>query len=115
MRVADVGDVARTAALFGFSMPAIIRNSKGPLDANITMSGEFTRRASSATARSAGVDVPSLGPAAFTADFDASARAVNITNIDGTIGTARIKGDVPRQPETRAAGRDALHRGAVRA
>ena len=50
---ADVGDVARTAALFGFSTPAIVRNSRGPLDANITLSGEFNapRFVGSATQR----------------------------------------------------------------
>ncbi len=30
----------------------------------------------------------------FTADFDASARALNVTNISGTVGTAQLKGDV---------------------
>jgi outer membrane protein assembly complex protein YaeT len=94
VRSSNIGDAARTAALFGLSTPAIVRNSRGPMDATVHLSGTFTSPRFVGTAKTPGVDVPSLGRAAFAANFDASERAINLTDIDGTVGTARVKGDV---------------------
>jgi outer membrane protein assembly complex protein YaeT len=104
VRTTDVGDAARTAALFGFSAPAIIRNSRGPLDATVNLSGQFTSPRFVGSASSPGLEVPSFGRAAFTANFDASEHAVNITEIDGTVGTARVKGEYLANLDTRRLG-----------
>jgi outer membrane protein assembly complex protein YaeT len=104
VRTTDVGDAARVAALFGFAAPSLIRNSKGPLEATVSLSGAFTSPRFVGTARTAGLDVPSFGRAAFTASFDASERAVNITEIDGTVGTARVKGEYLANLVTRRLG-----------
>jgi outer membrane protein assembly complex protein YaeT len=94
VRSANIGDATRTAALFGLTTPALVRDINGPMDAVVNMSGTFTSPRFVGHATTPGVEVPSLGRAAFAADFDASERAVNVTNIDGTVGTAHVKGDV---------------------
>ena len=48
--------------------------------------GIFTEPRFVGSAQSDGVEMPSIGTAALTADFDASARALNATNIDATVG-----------------------------
>jgi outer membrane protein assembly complex protein YaeT len=94
VRTSDIGDATRTAALFGLRTPAFVRNSRGPMTADVSLSGTFTSPRFVGHATTPGIDVPSLGRAAFAADFDASERAINVTNIDGTLGTAHVKGDV---------------------
>lgn len=90
----NIGDATRTAALFGLTTPAFVRDARGPMDAVVNLSGTFTSPRFVGHAKTPGVDVPSLGRAAFEADFDASERAINVTNINGTVGTASVKGDV---------------------
>jgi outer membrane protein assembly complex protein YaeT len=104
VRSSNIGDAARTAALFGFATPAIVRNSRGPMDATVTLSGTFTSPRFVGSAKTPGVDAPSLGRAAFSANFDASERAINLTDIDGTVGTASVKGDVLANLVTRRLG-----------
>ncbi len=104
MRTTNVGDAAQTAALFGLAAPAIMRNTTGPLDATVDMSDTFASPRSVGSATTPGVDVPSVGRAAFRANFDASERAVNITDIDGTIGTARVNGSYLANLATRQLG-----------
>jgi outer membrane protein assembly complex protein YaeT len=104
VRSADVGDAARTAALFGFSSPEVVRNIRGPMNALVDLSGTFTSPQFVGTATTPGLDVPSLGRAVFRADFDASERAFNATNIEGTVGAARVKGDVLADLVTRKLG-----------
>ena len=94
VRTGDVGEAARYAALFGLNTPAIVRDSRGPMDASVRLDGRFTEPRFVGTARSSGVNIPSIGSTAFSANFDASTRALNVTNIDATIGAARMRGDV---------------------
>lgn len=95
VRSADVGEAARYAALFGLGMPAIVRNSSGPMEADVKIGDVFSEPRFIGTARTSRVDVPSVGKTAFTADFDASAGALRATNIDATVGAAtHVRGDV---------------------
>jgi len=104
VRTGNVGEAARYAALFGLTTPAIVRNSSGPMDALVDVTGQFNAPRFIGTAHTTGLDVPTFGHAAFTANFDASARALNVTNIDGTVGTAQLKGDVLANFSTRQLG-----------
>lgn len=90
----DVGEAARYAALFNLATPEIVRTASGPVSAEVTMSGTFTEPRFVGIARSDGVDFPSIGRAALSAEFDASARALRATNIDAAIGTTTIRGEV---------------------
>ncbi len=91
---ADVSDAARTAALFGFAAPTILRNTRGPMDATVNLSGEFTSPRFVGSASTTGVDVPSIGRAPRSPQISTPRRsAINITNIDGTVGGAHVKGD----------------------
>ena len=90
----NVGEAAQHAALFGFASPEIVLNTTGPMTADVTMSGTFTQPRFVGTARTGGVEIPSIGTTALTADFDASARALNATNITATVGSTAIRGDV---------------------
>ncbi|HUE87420.1 MAG TPA: translocation/assembly module TamB domain-containing protein [Vicinamibacterales bacterium] len=90
----DVGEAARYAALFDLTTPEIVRTASGPLSAEVIMGGTFTEPRFVGTARSDGIDIPPLGRTALSADFDASERALHATNIDATIGTTTIRGDV---------------------
>lgn len=90
----DVGEAARYAALFGLTTPEIVRSASGPVSANVAMSGTFTEPRFIGSARSDGIDIPSLGLTALAADFDASARALHATNIDASIGSTTIRGEV---------------------
>jgi outer membrane protein assembly complex protein YaeT len=90
----DVGEAARYAALFDLPTPAIVRTATGPVSADVTMSGTFTEPRFVGTARSDSLDIPPLGLTALSADFDASARALRATNIDATLGSTTIRGEV---------------------
>ena len=90
----DVGEAARYAALFNLATPEIVRNASGPVAAEVTLSGTFTEPRFVGVARSDGIDFPAIGHAALSAEFDASGRALRATNIDATIGTATIRGEV---------------------
>ncbi len=59
VRAADIGDAARTAALFGLSTPRIVADSRGPLDATVTLAGTFTQPQFVGTATTTGADIPS--------------------------------------------------------
>jgi outer membrane protein assembly complex protein YaeT len=102
VRSSNVGEAARYAALFGLETPAIVRDSQGPLEATVRLDGRFNEPRFIGTATSPGLDVPSLGRAVFTTDFDASARALNATNIDAKIGAAQVRGEVLANFVTRA-------------
>jgi outer membrane protein assembly complex protein YaeT len=97
----DVGEAARYAALFDFAAPDIVMNSRGPMTAEVAMSGIFTDPRFVGTAKSDGVEIPSIGRTALTADFDASRAAFNATNINATIGTTTLAGDVLANLTTR--------------
>ena len=90
----DVGEAARYAALFDLTTPELVRTASGPVSADVTMSGTFTEPRFVGTARSDGVDIPSLGRVVLTADFDASERALHATNIDARVGSTTIRGEV---------------------
>jgi outer membrane protein assembly complex protein YaeT len=90
----DLGEAARYAALFDLTTPEIVRAASGPVSADVTMSGMFTEPRFVGTARSEAVNIASLGPTALSADFDASARALHATNIDATVGSTTIGGEV---------------------
>jgi hypothetical protein len=90
----NVQEAARYAALFGFESPAIVMDTRGPLTATVAMGGIFTQPQFVGKASSDALVVPSLGEAAVTADFDASARAFNATNITARVGTTTVQGDV---------------------
>ncbi|MGH9176123.1 MAG: hypothetical protein ACRD1H_17280, partial [Vicinamibacterales bacterium] len=94
VRTGDVGEAAGYAALFGLDTPAIVRNSRGPMEASVQLSGIFMEPRFVGTARSESLDIPSLGKTAVTASFDASARALNFTNIDATVSSSHIRGEV---------------------
>ena len=90
----DVAEAARNAALFGLASPAIVMDTRGPMTADVTMSGTFTEPRFVGSARSDGLEIPSLGRTAVTADFDASRRAFNATNIIASVGSTSVRGDV---------------------
>jgi outer membrane protein assembly complex protein YaeT len=94
VRTGNVGEAAHYAALFGLRSPAIVMNTSGPMSAEVKMSGEFTSPRFVGTAQTAGVVIPSLGTTAFTANFDASDRALNVTNLDATVGGSHVTGEV---------------------
>ncbi|HXG87285.1 MAG TPA: translocation/assembly module TamB domain-containing protein [Vicinamibacterales bacterium] len=94
VRTGNVAEAARYAAMFGLPAPQIVNDSRGPLEANVRISGIFTEPRFIGSAKSSGVEIPSVGLTAFTADFDASARAFNATNIDATVGSSRVRGEV---------------------
>lgn len=98
----DIGEAARYAALFGLTTPAVVRNAKGPLEASVSLGGIFTEPRFAGRATSTGVDVPSVGTASFTADFDASPRAVTVTTIDAAIRPA-FGTDAPAEPASGSA------------
>ena len=103
VRSGDVGEAARYAALFGLATPEIVRTAKGPLDAEVQMSGTFIAPRFVGSMRSAGLDIPSLGTTALAADFDASERRLDATNIEATIATATtVRGEVRADLVTRA-------------
>jgi outer membrane protein assembly complex protein YaeT len=90
----DVGEAARYAALFNLTTPEIVRNANGPVSADVTMSGTFTEPRFVGVARSDGIDFPSIGRAALSAEFDASGRALRATDIDARVGSTTIRGEV---------------------
>jgi outer membrane protein assembly complex protein YaeT len=90
----DVGEAARYAALFGLTTPEIVRNASGPLATDVRISGIFAEPRFTGSARTAGVEIPSVGRIAFTSALDASRRALNATNVDASIGTTSVRGDV---------------------
>jgi outer membrane protein insertion porin family len=94
VRTGNVGEAAAYAALFGLSTPALVRDSRGPLDAAVRIAGEFTSPQFIGTATSAGVVIPTIGATAFSADFDASERALGVTNLSASVGSSRITGEV---------------------
>ncbi len=91
---ADVGEAARYAALFGLSTPDLVRDARGPLSGDVTISGIFVEPRFTGAVQSEGVDIPSVGRTAFTTAIDASRRALNATNLDATIGSTTVRGDV---------------------
>jgi hypothetical protein len=90
----DVGEAARYAALFDLTTPEIVTNASGPVSAEVTVSGTFTEPRFVGFARSDGIDFPSIGRTALSAEFDASRRALRATNIDATIGSTTVRGEV---------------------
>jgi hypothetical protein len=85
VETADVGEAARHAALFGLTTPALVRNASGPMEATVTLDGTFTEPRFIGTAQSPGVQFPPVGTVAFSAEFDASERALSATDVDATI------------------------------
>ena len=90
----DVAEAARYAALFGFASPQIVLDTRGPVSADVSISGTFTEPRFVGTAQSDGLEIPAVGRTAVKAGFDASRRAFNATAIDASVGTATIRGDV---------------------
>ncbi|MBA3269527.1 MAG: hypothetical protein H0T71_03380, partial [Acidobacteria bacterium] len=97
----DVAEAARYAALFGLNTPEIVRGARGPMTAEVTIGGVFTEPRFVGTARTSGIDIPSVGTTVFTARFDASAAALNATEIDATVGASTIRGHVFANLRTR--------------
>jgi outer membrane protein assembly complex protein YaeT len=100
----DVAEAARYADLFGLAAPEIVKGTRGPMTAAVALSGTFTSPRFVGDVQSPGVDVPSLGTTVVKATFDASEAAFNATNIDATIGTTHVRGDVFANLATRTLG-----------
>ncbi len=71
------------------------------MEANVKIGGIFTEPRFLGFARSDGLNVPAIGATAVTANFDASARALNFTNIDATVNSSHITGEVLANLATR--------------
>lgn len=98
----NIGEASRFATRFGLSLPDVLTGASGPLEARVVLGGVFAAPRFMGTATSTGADIPSLGRTVFSAAFDASPRAVSASDIDATVGGARVSGRVAANLQTRA-------------
>ncbi len=109
VRTDNVGEAARYAALFGFAAPTIVQDASGPVDATVQMGGVFSEPRFTGSLSSKGVDLPSIGSATLSANFDVSGRALQATEVEavvtptGALGPGRtsIRGNVSADLEGR--------------
>ncbi len=88
----DIGQALRYAQLFGLASPALVAEAKGPLQATVGLDGVFAEPRFIGTAKSGRLEAPSGVSAEIAAEFDASARAVTVTNLNAVVGPTTAMG-----------------------
>ncbi|MGQ0734969.1 MAG: translocation/assembly module TamB domain-containing protein, partial [Acidobacteriota bacterium] len=90
----DVENALAQAGRLGVEVPTALQNTSGQLDAALTLSGTLGEPRIAGTVNSAGLEIPSVGRVALSATLDASPRLVRANDIDLSLGSTTIRGEV---------------------